>query len=60
MANPSELRGPGRVAEPAAGRVIPRRARSPPCYRNIFRDEDESCFSAWRAQRGSYPDSRYM
>ncbi len=63
--NPSELRsagpvGPsGRGPDQAPGRVVPRRAKSPPCYRNMFRGEDEDGFASWRAPRGGPGESRY-
>ena len=52
----------GRADHPPGGppRAVPRRPRSPPCYRNMFRDEDEDGFAAWTAARGPQGDSRYL
>ncbi|GAB4814990.1 hypothetical protein N2152v2_002036 [Parachlorella kessleri] len=54
-----EPRQPAPSQQPVV-KAVPRRARSPPCYRNIFKDEDESCFANWRAQRSWLGDSRYL
>lgn len=45
----------------AAANVQPRRARSPPCYRNKFSEEDEADagFPDWNAPRSGMAESRY-
>lgn len=48
----------GRDMQPV--RMVPRRPKSPPCYRSIFSEEDEDCFAPWEAPRNYSRSSRYL